>query len=162
MAAVDYYLKLDGIEGESTDDKHKGEIDIDSFSFGVTQAGSHSARGGGGAGKAVFQDMHFVSKISKASPKLMEACACGTHIKTATLVSRKAGGAQEEYLTYKLSDVLVSSYQVGGAGHSDIVPTDQFSINFAKIEITYKEQKAEGALGGTVKSGYDIKANKKV
>lgn len=162
MAAADYYLKIDGIEGESTDDKQKGTIDIESFSMGVTNAGSHDARGGGGAGKASFQDMHFVSKISKASPKLMEACATGQHIKNAILISRKAGGTQEEYLTYKLSDVMVSSYQAGGSANSDVVPTDQFSINFAKIEITYKEQKAEGALGGTVKSGYDIKANKKI
>jgi len=162
MAAVDYYLKLDGIDGESTDDKHKGEIDIESFSLGVTQSGANAARGGGGAGKAVFQDIHFVSKISKASPKLMEACAIGTHIKSAILVSRKAGGTQEEYLKYKLTDVLISSFQTGGSGHSDIVPTDQFSINFAKIEMEYKEQKPDGSLGGAVKSGYDLKANKKV
>lgn len=162
MAVVDYYLKLDGIDGESTDDKHKGEIDIESFSFGVTQTGRHSAQGGGGAGKASFQDMHFVAKISKASPKIMLACATGQHIKSAILVSRKAGGNQEEYLKVTMSDVLVSSFQSGGAGHSEVVPTDQFSVNFAKVEMEYKEQKADGTLGGAVKTGYDLKANKKV
>ena len=162
MAAVDYFLKLDGIDGESTDSKHKGEIDIQSFSWGLTQTGAHSGMGGGGAGKAVFQDVHLVSRISKASPKLSLACATGQHIKSAILVSRKAGGSQEEYLKITLSDVLVSSYQSGGSGQSDIVPTDQFSLNFAKIEYEYKEQKADGTLGGAVKTGYDVKANKKV
>ena len=162
MAAVDYYLKIDGVEGESTDSKHKGTIDIESFSWGVTQAGDHSTRGGGGAGKAVFQDLHFTSKMSKASPKLMLACAEGTHIKSAVLISRKAGGKQEEYLKVTMSDLIISSYQSGGSGHSDVIPTDQFSLNFAKIEYEYKEQKADGTLGGAVKTGYDIKANKKV
>lgn len=162
MAAVDYFLKLDGIDGESTDDKHKGQIDIESFSWGATQAGAHAAGGGGGAGKVVFQDFHFTMKINKASPKLMLACATGQHIKSAILVSRKAGGNQEEYLTVKMSDLLVSSFQTGGSGSADVVPTDQISLNFAKVEFEYKEQKADGTLGGAVKTGYDLKANKKV
>jgi type VI secretion system secreted protein Hcp len=162
MAAVDYFLKLDGIEGESQDSKHKGLIDLESFSWGVTQSGDYSTRGGGGAGKAVFQDFHFTMKINKASPKLFLACAEGTHIKSGQLISRKAGGKQEEYLKVTFSDLLVSSFQTGGSAHGDVVPTEQISINFAKLEIEYKEQKADGTLGGTVKTGYDIKQNKKV
>lgn len=162
MAAVDYYLKIEGVDGESADHKHKGAIDIESWSWGASQSGSHGAGGGGGAGKVSMQDFHFVMKINKASPKLMQACASGEHIKKAVLVCRKAGKDQQEFMKATMTDLLVSSYQTGGSGHSDIVPTDQISINFAKIEIEYKEQKADGTLGGTVKAGWDVKANKAV
>jgi len=161
MAAVDYFLKLEGIEGESTDDKHKNEIDVLSFSFGVTQTGTHSGGGGGGAGKAVFQDFHFVMKVNKASPKLFLFCANGEHIKSAVLTARKAGTEQQEYLKWKLTDLLVSSYQTGGSS-GDVVPTDQISLNFSKIEVEYKPQKADGTLDAALKSGYDLKLNKKV
>ena len=162
MAAVDYFLKIDGIAGESQDSKHKGEIDLESFSWGATQSGAHAAGGGGGAGKVSFQDFHFVMKINKASPKLMLACANGEHIKKAVLVCRKAGKEQQEFMTVTMSDLLVSSFQTGGSGHADILPTDQISLNFAKIEFEYKEQKPDGTLGGAVKAGYDLKANKAV
>ena len=109
-----------------------------------------------------MQDFHFVMKISKASPKLMLACATGEHIGEGTLVCRKAGTEQQEFLTIKMTDLLVSSYQTGGSAHGEIVPTDQVSLNYAKIEWEYKEQKADGSLGGAVKAGYDLKANKKV
>ena len=91
--AFDAFLKIDGIDGESTDKFHPGEIEISSFSWGVTQTGSIGSGGGGGAGKASFQDLHFSSSISKASPNLMIACATGEHIKEATLTVRKGGAA---------------------------------------------------------------------
>ena len=166
MAAVDYFLKLDGIDGESTDDKHKNEIEIESFSWGVTQTGSHSAGGGGGAGKAVFQDFHFTAKLSKASPILMLSCATGEHIKKAVLTVRKAGSEQPEYFKVTLQDLLVSSYSLGGAGggdtSADVVPTDQFSLNFAKVELDYTPQGGDGSGDGPVKAGYDLKLNKKI
>lgn len=162
MAAVDYYLKIDGIEGESQDHKHKGEIDLESWSFGETNSGSHAAGGGGGAGKVAMQDFHFVMHVNKATPKLMLACATGQHIPKAVLTCRKAGKEQQEYLKWTFSDLLVSSYQTGGSGGSDILPVDQISLNFAKVEVEYKEQKADGTLGGAVKAGYDLKANKAV
>ncbi len=162
MAAVDFYLKLDGIDGESADHKHKGSIDIESFSCGVTQMGAHGAGGGGGAGKASFNDFHFTMKVNKATPKLMLACATGEHIKKAVLIARKAGKDQQEYMKVTMSDILVSSYQTGGSEGSNTLPSDQISINFAKIEVEYKEQKADGTLGGSIKAGYDVKANKAV
>ncbi len=161
MAAVDYFLKLDGIDGESADSKHKGTIDVQSWSWGETQSGSHEAGGGGGAGKVQMQDFHFVMKVNKASPKLMLACANGEHIKSALLICRRAGKEQQEYLTIKMSDLLCSSYQIGGSA-GDVIPSDQVSLNYAKIEFEYKEQKPDGSLGGAVKAGYDLKANKKV
>jgi type VI secretion system secreted protein Hcp len=160
MAAVDYFLKIDGIEGESADSKHKGEIQLESWSWGEHQTGTHAAGGGGGAGKVSMQDFHFVMTVNKSSPKLMQACATGEHIKKAVLTCRKAGKDQQEFLQITMAELLVASYQTGGSGHSDIVPQDQVSLNFTKIEFDYKEQKADGTLGGKVHGGYDLKAQK--
>ena len=162
MAHVDYFLKLDGIDGESADHKHKGEIDLESWSWGASQGGTHSSGGGGGAGKVHMQDFHFVMKCNKASPKLMLACASGQHIKKAVLTCRKAGTTQQEFMKVTFSDLLVSSYQTGGSGHGDVIPTDQISLNFAKIELEYKEQKTDGSLGGATTAGWDLKSNVKV
>ncbi len=160
--AVDAFLKIETIEGESNDAKHKAEIDVESWSWGESQMGTHAGGGGGGAGKVSMQDFHFVMKINKASPKLMLACATGEHIKKAVLTCRKAGKEQQEFLTVTMSDLLVSSYQTGGSGQGGIVPSDQISLNFSKIEFDYKEQKADGTLGGSVKAGYNLKENVKV
>ena len=159
--AVDYFLKIDGIEGESADAKHKNEIQIDSFSFGATQAGISAAGGGGGAGKAQFQDLHFTASANKSSPKLFLACATGQHIKSAILVARKAGKDQQEYLKITLTDVLVSGFQSSGAGGSThVVPLDQVSLNFAKIDMEYKPQDATGKVGGAVAVSYNVKEQK--
>jgi type VI secretion system secreted protein Hcp len=160
MAAVDFFLKIEGIEGESQDHKHKNEIDLESWSFGETQHGTHSAGGGGGAGKVSMQDFHFVMRVNKASPKLFVNCATGAHIKKATLTCRKAGKEQQEYLKWEFENLLISSYQTGGSSHSDIVPLDQISFNFTKVEVIYKEQKPDGSLGGAVQAGYDLKTQK--
>ena len=161
MAQVDYFLKIDGVEGESTDAKHKGEIDIMSFSWGATQTGTFAFGGGGGAGKVQFQDFHFTSSVSKASPTLMLKCATGEHIKSATLTCRNAGETQQEFMHIKFEDVLVSSYQSGGSQGGG-VPTDQMSLNFAKVTFDYQPQKPDGTLDSAVKAGWDLKANKKV
>ena len=160
MALVDYFLKIDGIEGESSDSKHKSEIEIESFSWGASQQGTAVSGGGMGAGKVAMQDFHFVMKVNKASPKLMLSCAQGAHIKSATLVCRKAGKEQQEYLKVSFTDLLVSSYQTGGAGSADIVPLDQIALNFTKVEMEYKEQKPDGTLGGAIKAHYDLKIQK--
>lgn len=162
MAKTDFFLKLTGIDGESLDDKHKGEIEIESFGWGVNQSGLGHSGGGSGGGKASFQDLHFTTSVSKASPKLAIACALGEHIKEGKLTVRKAGKEQQEYYTVKLTDVLVSSYQSSGHGGGGIVPNDQFSLNFAKIEFEYKPQKSDGTLEAPIKAGYDVKAAKKV
>ena len=162
MAAVDFFLKLEGVEGESHDAKHKNEIDVQSWSFGAANGGTFGGMGGGGAGKVSMQDFHFVMANQKASPKLFLACATGEHIKKATLTCRKAGKEQQEFLKITMTDLLVSSFQTGGSGHGDIVPTDQISLNFAKIEFEYKMQKPDGTLDAAVKAGYDVKANQKV
>jgi type VI secretion system secreted protein Hcp len=212
VALFDAFLKLDGIKGESADAKHKGEIDISSFSWGLSQTGVSGTGGGGGAGKVKVHDISFTKKTDASSPLLFLNCANGAHIKEASFVVRKAGGAQLEYLKIKLTDVLVSSYKphgmeyggsppaamddwtlthaqsqttgkVGlaqghtsgkiglGQGHTsgkiglggDEIPTDQFSLNFSKIEFSYQAQGSDGkAQGGPVLAGWDVKANQKV
>jgi len=159
--AVDYFLKIKGIDGESADAKHKGEIDVLSWQWGETQTGSLSVGGGGGAGKVAMQDFSFVMRVNKASPKLLLACASGEHIGEATLVCRKAGKEQQEFLTIKLTDILVSSFQTGGSAGSEY-ETDSISLNFAKIQYEYKAQKQDGTLDGAIKAGYDLKANKPI
>jgi len=159
--AVDYFLKIDGIPGESKDSKHADEIDVSSWSWGETNMGTFAGGGGGGAGKVTMQDFHFTMQMNKATPKLMLHCADGTHIPKAVLIARKAGGDQQEYLKITFSDMLVSSYQMGGAGGGEI-GFDQISLNYAKIEFEYKEQKKDGSLGGAIKAGFDLKKMVKI
>jgi len=156
--ASDYLLEIEGIKGESRDHKHPGALEIDSFSWGLSNAGSATFGGGGGAGKASFQDMHFTTRVNKASPLLFLHCASGKHIKSAQLFVRKAGDKPLEYLKIKLTDILISSYAEGGAGGD--APTDQFSLNFTKIEFSYQPQEPDGSLGEPVKASWDLKQNK--
>lgn len=155
--ASDYLLEIDGIKGESLDRRYPGSIEVFSFSWGMSQTGTLSSGGGGGAGKASFQDLHFTSNVSKASPLLAKACASGQHIQKAVLYVRKAGENQFEFYKVTLEDVLVSSYQSAGGGE---VPEDSFSFNFAKIEYSYTPQKADGSADSPVTFSWDIAANK--
>ncbi len=127
------FLKLDGIDGESTDKQHKGEIEISSFSIGTSAPRTSGGGGGAGAGKVSFSSFTITKSIDKASPQLFRAAATGKHFDKATVeFVRKAGRGQQEYLEYKLTNVLVSSIQDGTSGGGR--PTEQISFNFAKIE----------------------------
>jgi type VI secretion system secreted protein Hcp len=161
MAAVDYFLKIEGIQGESASQKHKGEIEILSWSWGESQAGVH-AGGGAGAGKVQVGSFHFAAHSSQASPKLFLACANGQHFQKAVLTAaRQAKGKAQDYLIWTLTDVLVTSYQTG-ADAPDALPVDAFDLDFGKIEVEYKPIKADGSLGASVKAGWDVKANRAV
>ena len=160
MPVVDYFLKIDGIEGESTDAKHVGWIDVDSWSWGESQPAQPAHGGGGATGKVQFQEFTYTSRVSKASPKLFLACASGTHIKEARLVGRKAGKDQQEFLTWTFSDVLVAGYHTGGTEQT--LPADSVSLNFSKVSVSYKAQKADGSLDTAVTAGWDAKTNKKL
>lgn len=159
--AVDYFLKIEGIDGESGDAKHKGEIEVESWSWGESQTGSMGKGGGGGSGRVDMQDFHFVMRANKASPTLMLSCASGKHLSKATLVCRKAGGKQEEFLKLNFSDLIISSFQTGGSSGSEL-PMDQISLNFSKIEYEYLSQDAKGATGKPVKAGWNLATNEKV
>jgi type VI secretion system secreted protein Hcp len=160
--AVDAFLKIEGIDGESQQREFEKWIEVSSFSWGVSNAATISgATGGAGAGKAQFQGFNFNTNTSKASPKLMVGCASGQHFQKAQLFVRKAGADQGfVFIKYTLADVLVSSYQTGGTENAS--PTDQFSLNFGAVEFIWFEQDDRGGAGESVKAGWDLKANKKV
>src|SRR5919107_4929280 len=141
--AVDMFLKITDVKGESKDKTHKEEIEIESFSWGATQQGASSHGSGAGAGKVSMQDFHFVMRNNAASPTLFLFCANGKHLKEAKLTCRKAGGKQENFLVVTMSDVLISSYQTGGSGAGE-VPMDQISLNYSKIAIEYFAQDTKG------------------
>jgi len=159
--AVDYFLKIDGAPGESQDAKHKDEIELLSWAWGETAASQPGGGAGAGAGKVQLQDFHFTSLISRASPKLMEACASGKHFKDALLTARRAGGGKGEFLTFKFSDVRITSYQTGGS-EDDTVPVDSAALGFSQIHVEYRVMKPDGTLGSPVTFGWDVKQNKKV
>ncbi len=161
MAAVDLFLKLDGITGESADARHPGEIEVLAFSWAEHQSVPAGGSGGGGAGKVQIGELHVVMRTSKASPPLMLACAKGSHIKTAVLSSRRHGNAgQKDFLVIKLSDVSVTSYRIGAteSGEDDL-PTDQVSLAFGKIEYGYHPQKPDGSLAPAITATWDVKKN---
>ena len=156
--ASDIFAKIGDIKGESLDDKHKDEIEVLSFSWGVTNAGSPSNGAGGGAGKASFQDLSIVHRVDKASPLLLRACATGTHFKEATITHRKAGKGQHEFLIVKLSDIIITAVNHGGS--ADQPASETVSLAFAKVGREYKPQKSDGSLDAGVFFKYDIKANR--
>ena len=162
MALFDAFLKIDGIEGESLQKGHEKEIEIASFSWGESNTGSFAGNLGGGSGKVSMQDFNYTVPVNKSSPKLFLACATGEHIKSATLTVRKAGKTQQEFLKWKFTDLLISSYHTGGSEGSDVLPLDQVSFNFTKIEVGYAAQKADGSLDAVIPAGYDLKAGHKV
>jgi type VI secretion system secreted protein Hcp len=158
-AAVDMFIKIDGVVGDSTDEKHKGEIAIESYSFGANQTGTRGAgAGSAGAGKASFQDLHFTMRLNTASPKLLLLCANGSHTAKAVLTVRRSGKTMQDALVITMSEVFVSSYMNGGNGAA--APLDQVSFTYSKIEFSYIPQKADGSPGVPQKAGWDLKANK--
>ena len=157
--ASDIFAKLGDIKGESVDDKHKGEIDVLSWSWGVTQTGSMAHGGGGGEGKAHFNDFNFTHHVDKASPVLLKACATGEHIKEATITVRKAGKGQQEFLIIKMTDILITGVAPSGAGDG-AATAEHIALQFAKVDLEYKPQKADGSLDAGLHFKYDIKGNK--
>lgn len=161
-ASVDYFLKIDGIDGESKVKGHEGEIEVMSWSWGVSNSGSAATGGGAGAGKASFSDISITKVLDKASPQLFTAVATGKHIPTVTFkaVADSGKDGKQEYYVVKLTDVLISSFQQAGASGGDR-PTESVSLNYAKIEIEYKTQNPDGSFGESVKASWDLAKNVK-
>ena len=157
--AVDMFLKIEGIKGESADDKHKDEIDVLAWSWGASQSGTMHTGGGGGAGKANFQDVSVTKWVDKSSHALLKAVSVGQHIKSALLTVRKAGEKPLEYIKLTLKDCLISSVSTGGSGGEDRL-TENITINFANFAYEYTPQKADGSGDAVLPFGFDIKANK--
>jgi type VI secretion system secreted protein Hcp len=157
--ASDTFAKIGDIKGESMDDKHKDEIEVLAWSWGVSQGGSMASGGGGGVGKASFQDFHITHYIDKASPNLLKACATGEHIKYATVTARKAGKGQQEFLIFKMADIIITGVMPTGNG-SDGGLVENVALQCAKIDVEYKPQKPDGSLDAGLHFKYDIKGNK--
>jgi type VI secretion system secreted protein Hcp len=158
--ASDIFAKIGDIKGESLDDKHKDEIEVLSFSWGVTNTGSMASGSGGGEGKATFHDLSFTHNVDKASPVLLQACATGVHMKEATITHRKAGKGQQEFLIVKMNDVIITGVTHGGSG--DGGHSENVSLAFAKVNVEYKPQKPDGSLDAGVHFKYDIKGQKEL
>jgi type VI secretion system secreted protein Hcp len=157
--ASDIFAKIGDIKGESLDDKHKDEIEVLSFSWGVTNAPA-SAAGGAGAGKATFQNLSIVHAVDKASPLLIQACATGTHFKEATITCRKSGKGQQEYFVVKMNDIMITGVTQSGA--SGQAGSESVSLAFAKIDVGYMPQKPDGSLDAGIHFKYDIMSHKVV
>jgi type VI secretion system secreted protein Hcp len=153
------FVAIDGIKGESTDSKLGDAIDIKSFSFGVTNSATVVGGGGGlSSGRASFSSFKFNKLYDRSSPALFADAASGKHIDDATFSFRRTGGTQQEFLTVKLSDVLVTGYQQGGTKEPPLL--EEVALDAAKIEITYRPQNADGSLGTAVTASYDRASNK--
>ena len=157
--AADIFAKIGTIKGESLDAKHKHEVEVLSWSWGVAQSGTIGHGGGGGAGKATFHDFNFTHHVDKASPVLLKACATGEHIKEATITVRKAGKGQQEFLIIKMNDVIITSVSPSGVDDA-AASAEHVALQFAKVDLEYRPQKADGSLDVGVHFKYDIKANK--
>ena len=157
--AVDMFLSLDKIKGESQDKAHKDEIDILAWSWGMSQSGTMHVGGGGGAGKANFQDISITKYVDKASTDLMKSCALGDHIEKGTLIVRKAGSKPLEYIIIELKGILVTSVSTGGSGGEDRL-TENVTLNFREFKVKYQPQKSDGSKdGGVLEHGFNIAQN---
>ena len=157
---TDFLLQLEGIKGESRDAKFPDQIEVESWSFGLSQTGSFGyGVSGGGAGKVQFQDLSFVTKMSCASPRMQTACVSGEHIPKGVLTCRKAGGQGAVFYTVTLTDLLISSYTVKAEDEAARLPVDFVTLNFAKIEVAYATQGGGGGVGAAVKAGWDLNRN---
>lgn len=155
--AVDYFLKLDGIQGESVDTNHKDEIQIMSWSWGASQVSSVAGTGGSGAGKADLSDFSIMTYFDKATPKFFKSIGAGTHIKTGTMSAIKSGADGKPYLKVDFKELFVSSLQISGSSE---VPTVSLSFSYNEIKIDYSLQDENGNLKSTGPVTYNLKENK--
>lgn len=159
--AVDMFLKLDDVKGESVDSKHKDEIDVLAWSWGMSQSGTTHMGGGGGAGKVSVQDLSFTKYVDRGSPTLQLACCNGKHYKQAHLTVRKAGEKPLEYLKITMKEVIISSISTGGSGGEDRL-TENITLNFAEFKTEYTPQKPDGSGDAAIEAAWNIAENVKI
>lgn len=155
--AVDMFMKIDDIKGESSDNSHKDEIDVMSWQWGIAQIGSSQIGGGSGAGKASVNDLTFVTHVEKSTAPLLKMSFAGTSFKKAQLVMRKAGGKPLEYMKIVMSNGLISNVSLSGSGSDTQMVT--VSLNFGKVDITYTPQAPDGSPGADISASLDISGN---
>jgi len=156
--AVDMFMKIATVDGESKDKSHGKEIDVLAWSWGMSNSGSAHVGGGAGAGKVNVQDLSFTKWVDSATPVLALACCDGKHFGDATLVVRKAGEKPVEYIKIKMEEVMITSLSTGGSGGEDRL-TENVTLNFAKVSLDYVPQDAKGAAGTAIPMTWDIAAN---
>lgn len=156
--AVDFFLKLDGIQGESMDANHKDEIRIHSWSWGASQVTSVSGTGGSSAGKASLSEISIMKDYDKASPKLFSNLLMGTHIANGVLTASKSTGGKTStpFLKISLKEIFVTSQQVSGSSE---IPSESVSFSYNHIEVDYSLQKEDGTVTSVGIVQYDLKAN---
>jgi type VI secretion system secreted protein Hcp len=154
------FIKIDDVKGEAQDDKHKDEIDVLAWSWGMSQSGTTHMGAGGGAGKVNVQDLSFTKYVDKSSPNLIMACCNGKHFKEAKLTVRKAGEKPLEYIKLTMKDVIISSLSTGGSGGEDRL-TENVTLNFGAFKMEYTPQKPDGSGDAAVEAGWDIAKNVK-
>ena len=154
-----WFLKVDGIPGESTDDRHRNEIEVVAWSFGLSTTVSRPGTGtGAGTGRPTFEDLLVEATVSTATPLLFRACAAGTHIRTAVLAGvRMAGATSVDFLTYSLQDVTVAGSHQADSGTA--VPSDHVALRYAKVTVSYQPQSPTGAALPAIVAGWDVRAN---
>ena len=157
--AVDMFLKIDDIKGESTDGSHKDEIEVLAWSWGMSQSGTTHSGSGSGAGKVAVQDISVTKYVDKSTPNLMKMCCSGTHFQKATLIVRKAGGKKPlEYIKLEMTNGLIASISSGGSGGEDRL-TETVTLNFGAFKYEYTPQKADGSGDAAVPAQWDIAKN---
>ena len=161
QAAVDVLLILDGIQGESQDDRYRGAIDVLSWSEGMSQSGTTHTGTGGGTGKVSVQDITITKYLDSSSPYLRLKVANGGHIQDATLVVRRAGEKPIEFFRIEMKNLIITSVSAGGSGGEDRL-SENVTLNFAEIKWIYTGQKADGSPDASITTGWDIVANKEI
>lgn len=164
--AFDTFIKIDGIPGESSDEKHSEWIEVIQYDHKIDQPASSTASsvGGATAERVNHGTFNFTHQLDKATPKLLEACCTGKHIKEITVEFCRAGGDKIKYMEIKMEQVLISKVENTGASTSEIgYPTEKVSLSYGKIKWTYTQQKrGDGSAGGNVSAGWDLTANKTI
>jgi len=154
--AIDAFLKIEGVTGESVVKGMEGQIDVRSWKWGASQSGTMHTATGGGSGKADVQDLSFSHYVDKASPTLLQFCCSGKHFTKATLTLRKAGDTPLNYLVITLENVLISGVSMGGGQGQERLSED-VKLNFSKFSYSYQPQDATGAKsGGAITTNFDI------
>jgi type VI secretion system secreted protein Hcp len=155
----DFFIKIDGIAGESKDSKHAGQIDVLNWGYAVSQSSSANTGGGGGVGKAHFSELVFTHYIDKSTPNLMKYCASGKHVPSVELSCCKVGDGQQEYMKVVMTDVLITHVRPTGDSSSPRV-MEEVGISYSTIKVEVKEQNANGSMGAAVTGAWDVKQNK--
>ena len=146
----DYFLKIDGIEGESQDQSHRGEIRLHDFNLAMTNRGN---RAGYSVGRPYFEDATFSGPIDASYTKLNEACLKNVSVPKVVLTCRKAGKSQYDFLAITFSKVYVTNCRIDTAAET---PKMEFTLGFARLQVDYREQKQEGGLGGALSAIFEL------